>query len=150
MTGKSLIASLFVMLASACSAAPTQTVVVTLHGARFSAETATNEAARERGLMARPRLPNDHGMLFVFPDSAPRGFWMKNTLVALDILYFDHDRRLVSTQHDVPPCKADPCPIYPSASPAQYVLELPAGTARRIDATRGDVLAIDGAVGTVR
>jgi len=124
-------------------------VAVTLHGQHFTAELATHEAAREHGLMMRTALAADHGMLFVFPDTAPRGFWMKNTLIPLDILYFDAARRLVSVQTDVPPCRADPCPIYPSTGPARYVLELPAGTARRIGVRDGDTLAIKGEVGSV-
>lgn len=145
-----LIVGWFALAVAGCGRATPAPVVVSVHGARFTAELATDEPAREHGLMGRTRLAADHGMLFAFPDSAPRGFWMKNTLVALDILYFDGDRRLVSVQHDVPPCKADPCPIYPSGGAARYVLELAAGTARRIGAVRGDVLAIDGAIGTIR
>jgi uncharacterized membrane protein (UPF0127 family) len=53
-------------------------------------------------------------------------------------------------QLDVPPCKADPCPSYPSDAPARYVLELAAGTARTIGAQTGDVLTIEGDVGDVR
>lgn len=148
---KWLIAVSFSLAVCACSARDSSRVVtVSLHGAHFSAELATTEAAREHGLMARQRLAPDHGMLFVFPETAPRGFWMKNTLIPLDILYFDAQRRLVSVQRDVPPCQADPCPIYPSTGPARYVLELGAGTAQRIGAAPGDTLAIDGAIGAVR
>jgi uncharacterized protein len=123
---------------------------VELHGHRFSVEFATDDASREHGLMMRTTLAPDHGMLFVFPYQAPQGFWMKNTLIPLDILYFDTDRRLVSTQSNVPPCKVDPCPIYPSNAPARYVLELSAGTANHIGVRVGDELKIDGDVGTVR
>jgi uncharacterized membrane protein (UPF0127 family) len=125
-------------------------LAVNLHGHRFLAELATDDASREHGLMMRTQLPADHGMLFVFADSQPRWFWMKNTLLPLDILYFDADRKLVSMQLDVPPCKADPCPSYPSGAPAHYVLELPAGTARRTGAETGDVLTVEGDVGIVR
>lgn len=121
-----------------------------LHGQRFSVELATDDARRQRGLMMRTRLAPDHGMLFVFPYTAPQAFWMKNTLIPLDILYFDTDRRLVSMQSDVPPCKADPCTTYPSDGPARYVLELSAGTAQRIGARHGDELKIDGEIGAVR
>jgi uncharacterized membrane protein (UPF0127 family) len=74
---------------------------------------------------------------------------MKNTLIPLDILYFEAERKLVSAQLDVPPCKADPCPVYPSTGPARYVLELSAGTVRRIGARDGDTLTIEGRLGTV-
>jgi uncharacterized membrane protein (UPF0127 family) len=123
---------------------------VTLHGTRFVVELATDEASREHGLMARTQLAQDRGMLFVFPDTQPRWFWMKDTLIPLDILYFDDGRKLVSMQLDVPPCKADPCATYPSDKPARYVLELSAGTVRRIGAHVGDKLAIDAALDTVR
>lgn len=123
---------------------------VELHGHRFSVELATNEPTRERGLMMRTSMDPGHGMLFVFPSTAPRAFWMKNTLIPLDILYFGKDRKLVSMQLDVPPCKADPCPIYPSDAPARYVLELNAGTAVKIGAQVGDSLGIEGTVDAVR
>lgn len=142
---------LMLMLCGQGCAGPVGTtpVTVTLRGRSFSVELATHEAARERGLMMRTSLAPDRGMLFVFPDAAPRGFWMKNTLIPLDILYFDARRKLVSAQQDVPPCRADPCPTYPSEGPARYVLELSAGTARRIGARKGDTLAIEGKLGTV-
>ncbi len=123
---------------------------VELHGQRFSVELATDDASRQHGLMMRTTLAPDHGMLFVFPHIGPQAFWMKNTLIPLDILYFDAERRLVSMQLGVPPCKADPCPTYPSDAPALYVLELSAGTARRIGAKPGDALKIEGDIGTVR
>ncbi len=100
--------------------------------------------------MMRKALASDHGMVFAFVDENPRGFWMKNTLIPLDILYFDTNHRLVSMQLDALPCKADPCPLYPSSAPARYVLELSAGTARRVGVQLGDELKIEGAVGTVR
>ncbi len=139
-------------LTAGVHAAPvsTQAPSVELHGQRFSIELATNDAAREHGLMTRTKLAADHGMLFVFAKSGPQAFWMKNTLIPLDILYFDDARQLVSMQLDVPPCTADPCPVYPSAGSARYVLELSAGTARRIGVQPGDGLTIHGAVGAVK
>lgn len=145
------LASLLLTMAGCAAAMPRPSApAVELHGHRFSTELATDDASRARGLMMRTELPADHSMLFVFPGSEPRWFWMKDTLVPLDILYFGADRKLVSMQLDVPPCKADPCPSYPSDAPAHYVLELPAGTARRIGVQVGDELTIEGDVGTVR
>lgn len=137
-----------ILLIGGCVQA-TRSTSVDLHGSSFKVELATNAANREHGLMMRTSLAPGHGMLFVFPHTGPQGFWMKNTLIPLDILYFDADRRLVSMQDDVPPCKADPCPIYPSAAPARYVLELAAGTAARIGIQVGDELNIAGDVGDV-
>ena len=147
-----VLAPLLLLLTSCTNTAPANHAApaVELHGQRFSAEFATDEAGRVHGLMMRSTLAADHGMLFVFPDTAPRAFWMKNTLIPLDILYFDTDRRLVSMQLDVPSCKADPCPTYPSNAAARYVLELSAGTTQRIGAKTADELKIEGDVGTVR
>lgn len=149
---KAWLLPIFVLLTNGVSASsPNQApTAVTLHDQRFSVELATDDAQRQRGLMMRTSLAPDHGMLFVFPGADPQAFWMKNTLIPLDILYFDTDRRLVSMQLNVPPCKADPCPVYPSDAPARYVLELSAGTARRIGAQVGDALKIDGEPGSVR
>jgi uncharacterized membrane protein (UPF0127 family) len=146
-----LLGLLLLGVAGYAGAAPrVSEAAVSLHGHRFTTEFATDDASREHGLMMRTELAADHSMLFVFPDLEPRWFWMKNTLVPLDILYFGADRRLVSMQLDVPPCKADPCPSYPSDAPARYVLELPAGTARRIGVQTGDELTVEGDIGTVR
>jgi uncharacterized membrane protein (UPF0127 family) len=122
----------------ACARGPS----VELKGQDFSVEIADNDAAREHGLMDRTEMAADHGMLFVFQDDAPRAFWMKNCKFAQDMLFFDADRRLVSVQHDVPPCTADPCPPYSSGAPARYVLELNAGQARKLGVSPGDELQI--------
>jgi uncharacterized membrane protein (UPF0127 family) len=89
-------------------------------------------------------MPADHGMLFVFQDDQPRTFWMKNTLIPLDMLFFDADRRLVAIQANAQPCKADPCGLYPSNAPARYVLELNAGAAAKLGARMGDVITFSG------
>lgn len=115
---------------------------VELKGQRYSIELAEDDASRAQGLMERTQMAADHGMLFVFDDDAPRAFWMKNTKIPLDMLFFDAERHLVSVQHDVPPCVADPCPAYSSGAPARYVLELNSGHARRLGLTPGDELRI--------
>ncbi len=123
----------------ACARGPS----VELKGTSYSIEIAEDDAARERGLMGRESMPADHGMLFVFQDDAPRAFWMKNCKFPQDMLFFDADRRLISVQHDVPACTADPCPAYSSGAPARYVLELNAGQARKIGVSPGDELQIN-------
>ncbi len=115
---------------------------VELKGQRFSIEIAETDAARNHGLMFRTEMADDHGMLFVFQNDAPRAFWMKNTKIPLDMLFFDAERRLVSVQHDVPPCLADPCRGYSSGAPARYVLELNGGQARKLGVQSGDELSI--------
>ena len=115
---------------------------VELNGHSYTIEIAADDASRAHGLMDRTEMAADHGMLFVFDDDAMRAFWMKNTKIPLDMLFFDADRRLVSVQHDVPPCEADPCPAYSSGAPARYVLELNAGQARKLGVSPGDELTI--------
>lgn len=106
---------------------------VELAGKRYTVEIADDDESRARGLMFRDSIPADHGMLFIHETQAPQAYWMKNTRIALDILYFDNQRKLVSQQRDVPPCTlGDRCPAYPSQAPARYVLELNAGEAAEI------------------
>lgn len=110
---------------------------VTLSGHTLSVELATTPAQWGRGLMGRARLAQGHGMLFVFPVEAQQSFWMKDTLIPLDILFFDNQGRLVSGWHGVQPCRHDPCRLYPSGVPARYVLELPAGSEAAMHLSKG-------------
>ena len=114
---------------------------VEVGGQRFDVELADDFDERARGLMFRESMPADRGMLFVHENEAPLAYWMKNTKIPLDILYFDADRKLVSIQRGVPPCTAgDRCPNYPSRGPAKYVLELNAGRSDALDLERGAVI----------
>jgi uncharacterized membrane protein (UPF0127 family) len=122
----------------ACASGPS----VELNGHRFEVEIAADDAARTRGLMFRDNMAADHGMLFVFDDEQPRAFWMKNTYIPLDMLFFDKDYRLVSVQQRVPPCRRDPCSSYASTGPARYVLELNSGLAEKLGVKAGDRLTV--------
>ncbi len=114
---------------------------VELAGQRFSVELADDDAERARGLMFRDAMAEDRGMLFIHDAQEPQAYWMKNTKIALDILYFDNDRKLVAQQRDVPPCSlGDACPSYPSNAPARYVLELNAGQAEKLKLQDGATL----------
>lgn len=106
----------------------------------ISVEIAADDATREQGLMYRDQMPQDHGMIFLFPQSGDYPFWMKNTLIALDMLWIDDAHRIVHIASNVPPCKADPCPSYPPNASAKYVLELNAGVAGKHGLKNGDVL----------
>jgi uncharacterized membrane protein (UPF0127 family) len=114
---------------------------VELRGHRFTVEIAQTEAQRARGLMFRDRMASDRGMLFIHDAEEPLAYWMKNTLIGLDIFYFDSNRRLVSVSKRTPPCtQGDACPPYPSGGPGLYVLELNSGVADRLHAKKGDRL----------
>ena len=111
---------------------------VELGNQRYAIEIADDDAERARGLMFRDALPTGHGMLFIHDAEEPQAYWMKNTKIPLDILYFDDGRKLVAQQRDVPPCSlGDGCPSYPSDAPARYVLELNAGEAARLQLKDG-------------
>ena len=100
----------------------------TFAGVSFTIELATTTAAQERGLGGRTNVPDRYGMLFVFPKSGFYGFWMKNTLVPLDMFWLDGQGRVVYQARDVA-TSTYPNVFFPSAS-ARYVLETNAGFAR--------------------
>lgn len=125
-----------ILLLAGCASA--ERSWVELGGHRYKVEIAAAEPERERGLMFRDSMAADHGMLFIHERQEPQAYWMKNTRIPLDILYFDNARRLVSQQRDVPPCTlGDACPPYPSDAPARYVLELNAGQAAQLNLQDG-------------
>ena len=114
---------------------------VELAGHRYQVEIADNDDERARGLMFRDAMADDHGMIFIHDAQEPQAYWMKNTRIPLDILYFDNDRKLVAQQRDVPTCSlGDACPAYPSNAPARYVLELNAGQAEKLKLQDGALL----------
>ena len=99
-------------------------------------EVADDAAERANGLMFREELPADHGMLFLYPQEQILSFWMKNTFIPLDILFFDADGVFVSST-TMQPCTGDPCKSYLSATPAQYALEVPAGFTQKYAVGKG-------------
>ena len=92
-------------------------------------EVVQKEEELHRGLQFRKSLDPDSGMLFVFKKSWPYAFWMKDTLIPLDMIWMDDTRKIVHIEHNVPPCAADPCPRYQPHYEALYVLEVNAGYA---------------------
>lgn len=103
-------------------------------------EVMDTDAEWKRGMMGRTELADGMGMLFVFPNEKIHDFWMKDTQVPLDMLFFDADLTLLHIQHNVPPCKRDPCPTFGSQVVSQYVLEVPAGWAKEHGVKLGDTL----------
>jgi uncharacterized membrane protein (UPF0127 family) len=94
----------------------------------FRPELAVTSGQRSLGLMNRRRAPAD-GMLFVFRRDTSGGFWMKNTLVPLTIVFFDADGKRVR-RLSMTPCRRDPCPIYEPRRRYRFALELPANDTR--------------------
>lgn len=99
-------------------------------GKRYHLEVASTPKQAEIGLMHRTFLPAGHGMLFQFDAARPVAFWMKNTKIPLDML-FVREGQVVNIAHQAQPCVDEPCATYPSGSPVDMVIELPAGTARQ-------------------
>ena len=138
--------ALALCLTASCASAGNDTWVE-LKGKRFSVEIADEAAERERGLMFRDELPAENGMIFIHDELEPQAYWMKNTKIPLDILYFDDALKLVSAQQRVPPCSmGDRCPPFPSDGPARYVLELNAGLVEELGVKPGDELKLGPAV----
>jgi uncharacterized membrane protein (UPF0127 family) len=134
--------ALLCLLFAATGGCANQEPVVELNGRQFVVELAQTRAEQARGLMFREELEPEAGMLFVFSREAPRSFWMKNTRIPLDILYFDEQLALVGMALNARPCVADPCPAYPSGRPARYVLEINAGLGKELGVRPGDRLIL--------
>lgn len=121
---------------------PTQ-LNVTLADKPYVLELAMSHEARKTGLMQRPSLPADRGMLFLFGNAEERRFWMYRCLIPLDIIFLDPDLKIVSI-HTLPaPPPGTPAAESPqciSAAPAQYVLELNAGQAAQLQLQPGQTL----------
>lgn len=111
----------------------------------FLLEVADTGEERARGLMNRPSLPPDRGMLFVWEVESVRGFWMLNTLIPLDILFIDGQLTVVDIQTMVPEPEvpASELTIYQSAGPAQYALEVNAGAAERCGIAVSDTVTLE-------
>lgn len=105
-------------------------------------EIADTPRSRQQGYMYRTRVEESEGMIFVFPEPGFHTFWMKNTLVPLDIIWMDEAFRVLHLEADVPPCKADPCPSYGPLRKAKYVLELKGGSAAAQGVVPGVTLAL--------
>ncbi|CAN5393449.1 DUF192 domain-containing protein [soil metagenome] len=112
--------------------------IVTASGPHpFWVEIADDEPERQRGLMFRPPLEPDRGMLFEFEAAEEQGFWMKNTPSSLDIVYIGADGKIVSiARHTTPFSEA----VLPSNGPAKGVLEVRAGRMDEIGAKTGDTI----------
>lgn len=109
----------------------TETLTVTSasgENIKLLVEIARTEEERALGLMYRTSLAQERGMLFVFEQPQELSFWMKNTKIPLEVLFFDAQGNFVSMQSMIP-CTADPCASYPSSGIAQYALEMNPGFA---------------------
>ena len=108
----------------------------------FTVELALTSEQQAQGLMARTHMDPDKGMLFVFPSESVYPFWMKDTLIPLDMIWMDSNGTVVFIGKDEQPCGPLECPSINPGVQAKYVLEVSAGTADRIGLKEGDKLTI--------
>lgn len=109
----------------------------------FMTEIADTPESMQKGMMFRPTMADNQAMLFVYPTPQPMAFWMKNTRIPLDMLFFDANYRLQEIKANVPPCQTANCPDYPAKHDNnQYVIELKGGSAKKFGITVGDTFRL--------
>ena len=116
---------------------------VCFNGQCIRVEVAQTQEEHGRGLQFRESLGQDEGMLFIFPSIRRQSFWMKNTLIPLDIIWMDRNKRIVFVMPNVLPCKTERCPVYTPDTDASYVLEVNAGVTAELGLSVGDKLEFD-------
>jgi uncharacterized protein len=120
-----------------------ETAQIVINGQTILLEVAKTPAEQEIGLMNRTNLAKDRGMVFMFANPSPVRFWMKNTLIPLDMIFLSNGVvKYISAA--TPPCKADPCPSYGSDQKTDIdrVIELRSGRAVELKLKVGDRLKI--------
>lgn len=110
-------------------------------GRSIVAEIADTPERSMYGYMYRHEVKDTEGMVFVYPESGLHPFWMKNTLVPLDIIWMDEAFQVLYVE-TAPPCKADPCPSYGTPRMSRYIIELKAGAAAREGLRVGDTIQV--------
>lgn len=114
---------------------------VVLGGEMIDLEVATTPRQQAIGLMFRPEIPANQGMLFPFDPPRPVNFWMRNVQVPLDMVFL-RQGEIVAIAHSVPPCTSSTCPTYGPDAPVDSVLELGGGRAMELGLAEGDAIEI--------
>ncbi len=116
--------------------------VVFESGKAINVEVADTFQKRAIGLMNRSSLDEYSGMLFIFGDEAERSFWMKDTLIPLDMIFIDSGFKIVHIQKEAKPCKTIACEGYSSIKPAKYVVEINGGLSEKWSIEAGQKIEI--------
>ena len=104
----------------------------------YDVELAQTEEQRSRGLMYRELLDADKGMLFIYKEDGTYSFWMKNTLIPLDIIWLESDGTVAHIVENAQPCPEEYCPSINPNRKARYVLEINGGEAKRLGVREGE------------
>ena len=124
---KSLFIGIFCLfLFTACGDVPLEKTVVHIGNQQFICELASTKDEIEKGLMFRQELPQNTGMLFDLGEERKTGFWMKNTLIPLDIIWISKEKKVLYVVH-ADPCESEYCEIFQEEDPARWILEINAG-----------------------
>ncbi len=118
------------------------TAQFTVGDRRIELEVAKTPEQQATGLMSRPSLAPNRGMMFEFSPARVARFWMKNTLIDLDIIFL-RQGKILSMEKAVSPCPKDPCPVYGPFLEVDQVVELAAGQAEQLGLKIGDRLRIE-------
>ncbi len=133
----SIMSLLAILFSSACIQSNLPTTTVKINSTIVTAEIADDDRERTIGLMNRTSLAENAGMIFIFDDEKHRSFWMKNTLIPLDMIFISANGAIVDIT-TMQPCKSFFCESYRSKLPAKYVLEVNAGFAEGHGVKVGD------------
>ena len=117
------------------------TAIALISDTTIQLEVAQTPQQQAIGLMFRESLADDRGMLFPFANERMARFWMKNVPISLDMIFLNGDR-VVGIALDVPPCKAEPCPVYGPNALVDGVIELRGGRAQELTVEVGDTIEI--------
>ncbi|MCF2145238.1 DUF192 domain-containing protein [Desmonostoc muscorum LEGE 12446] len=121
---------------------PISAKAIVPNGTTIQLEVAKTPQQQAMGLMYRPALPDDQGMLFGFPSAQPVSFWMKNVPVALDMVFLQNGV-VKYIQAGAPPCANEPCPTYGPSTLIDKVIELRSGRAAELNLKVGDTIKIE-------
>jgi len=130
-----LVLALVTLLACATPSGPLATVHTKSGPVSVALEVAATDPTRTRGLMWRDHLDDGHGMLFVFDEESDHSFWMKNTVIPLDMVFIGADQVVVGVHANATPLSLEPISV---GRPSKWVLEVAGGYAGRAGIATGD------------
>lgn len=148
---KLLIAGLLVVLligVTSVLSKNSNSMQVQINQTTYNLEVATTPSQQATGLMYRTEMASNQGMLFIFDSAQVRAFYMKNTLIPLDIIFLDQNKSVLNIAKNVPPCQQvvqdqSDCPLYYSQGAAKYVIELNAGQTDKINLQPGQIVNLE-------